>query len=81
MKQHIQMEKTKMQELGFSILAVKHNLLTHVEALSTLNTLAQLDTEKFTYHAKWLVETMHESLLEQGISLDKISETILGVAE
>ncbi|MDG4515611.1 hypothetical protein [Streptococcus suis] len=81
MKQHIQMEKTKMQELGFSILTVKRNLLTHVEALSALNTLAQLDTEKFIYHAKWLVETMHESLLEQGISLDKISETILEVTE
>ncbi|MGQ7461505.1 hypothetical protein ACTGZQ_02990 [Streptococcus suis] len=81
MKQHIQMEKTKMQELGFSILAVKRNLLTHVEALSTLHTLARLDTEKFTYHAKWLVETMHESLLEQGLSLDKILETLLEVAE
>ncbi|HEM2740988.1 hypothetical protein [Streptococcus suis] len=81
MKQHIKTEKIKMQELGFSILAVKRNLLTHVEALSTLNTLAQLDAEKFTYHAKWLVETMHESLLEQGISLDKISETLLEVVE
>ncbi|HFU4059812.1 TPA: hypothetical protein ACGOZ1_001228 [Streptococcus suis] len=81
MEQHIRVEKIKLQELGFSTLAVKRVLLTHVEALNTLNTLALLDTEKFNRHARWLIETMHESLLEQGLSLDKVSEALLEVAE
>ncbi|HFU4502095.1 TPA: hypothetical protein ACGPA6_001954 [Streptococcus suis] len=78
---YIQIEKNKLQELGFSTLAVKRVLLTHVEALNTLNTLALLDIEKFNYHARWLIETMYESLLEQGLSLDRISEALLEVAE
>lgn len=71
------MTEEELKELAFKILEVARVLELYKVSVDSVYSIKSIDTELFNYHAKRLLNVIHETLQHDTNKLEDIAETIL----